>query len=206
MAAVWDSLGAGDRALVGRALAEGWTWVLERYGNIASTLGGDFFEVQAAELGVRRPKAILAPAMDERRAMARLGWAVSTEDQQGNLMGLLDELVKQPYRSTLQNSAHASGLAWARVPSGAETCKWCVMLAGRGAVYHSKELAQFGTNGKKYHGFCDCAPTLVRGPEDYPDGYDPDALYEQYEAGRAAAGSGDPKAIVAAMREQSGTN
>jgi hypothetical protein len=206
MGAVWDSLGAGDRALVGQAMSQGWAWVLERYGNMASTLGGDFFEVQAAELGVRRPKAILAPAMDEDRAMARLGWAVSTEDQLGNMMGLLDELVKQPYRSTMQDSAHASGLAWARVPVGPTTCKWCVMLAGRGAVYHSKELALLGTNGKKYHGDCNCAPTLVRGPQDYPEGYDPAALFEQYEAGRAQAGSGDPHAIVAAMREQSGTH
>lgn len=206
MAAVWDSLGAGDRALVGRSLSLGWEWVLERYGNMASTLAADFFEVQAADLGVKRPKAVIAPAMDERRAMARLGWAASTDDPLANMLGLLDELVKQPYRSTLQNSAHASGLAWARVPSGAETCAWCRMLASRGAVYRSKELAQLGTNGKKYHGHCDCVPTLVRGPQDYPEGYDPGALYDQYEAGRAAADSGSPKAIVAAMREQSGTN
>lgn len=203
MGAVWDSLSAGDRALVGRSLSMGWSWVLERYGNMASALAGDFFEVQAADMGVRRPKAILAAAMDENRAMARLGWAVSTEDVRGNMLGLLDELVKQPYRSTIQNSAHASGLAWARVPSGADTCSWCVMLAGRGAVYHSAELAKLGTNGKKYHGHCDCVATAVRGPQDYPEGYDPGALFDKYEAGRAQAGSGDPAAIVAAMREQS---
>ena len=206
MGAVWDSLPAGDRALVGQAMSQGWAWVLERYGNIAATLAADFFEMSAADLGVKRPKAVIAPAMDERRAMARLGWAVSTDDQRGNIMGLLDELVKQPYRSTMQDSANANGLAWARVPVGPTTCSWCVMLAGRGAVYHSKELAQMGTNGKKYHGDCNCAPTLVRGPQDYPKGYDPDALYSQYEAGRAQADSGDPKAIIAAMRQQSATH
>jgi len=206
MAAVWDSLPTWSRMTVSTALSQGWEWVLERYGNMASTLAADFFEVQAVDLGVKRPKSVIAPPMDERRAMARLGWAVSTEDQRGNMLVLLDELVKQPYRSTMQNSAHAAHLAWARVPSGSETCAWCIMLASRGAVYHSAELAKLGTNGKKYHGFCDCVPTVVKSASDYPEGYDPDALYGQYEAGRAQAGSGDPKAITAAMRQQAGTN
>jgi len=206
MRGVWDSLGAGDRALVGRALSQGWEWVLQRYGAMASTLAADYFTVQAKDLGLKASRAIVAPAMDERRAMARLGWAVSTPDQLGNMMVLLDELVKQPYRSTIQNSATSSHAAWARVPSGAETCAWCIMLASRGAVYHSKELAQLGTNGKKYHGHCDCVPTLVRGPQDYPKGYDPGALYGQYEAGRAQADSGNPTEILAAMREQSGSH
>ena len=203
MAAVWDSLSASDRAQVGRALSMGWEWVLERYGNMAATLASDFFEVQASDLNLKRPKVVMAPPMDERRAMARLGWAVSTPNPAGNVSVLLDELVKQPYRSTLQDSALASGAAWARVPSGAETCAWCRMLASRGAVYHS---AQVAGKGKSYHGDCDCVPTLVRGPEDYPKGYDPGALFDQYDAARQAADSGNPKLILSQMRQQSGTN
>lgn len=205
MQGVWDSLPTSERLYVSKALQRGWEWVLERYGNVAATLAADYFEVQARELRIT-PRVLLARPMDDARATARLGWAVTTNNPVGNLMVLTDELVKQPYRSTFQNSAHASGAGWARVPAGAETCNWCLMLASRGGVYHSKELAQFGTNGKKYHGDCDCQPVLVRGPEDYPEGYDPGGLYDQYQQARRDAGSGDPNAIVAAMRQRFGGN
>ena len=39
---------------------------------------------------------------------------------------------------------------WARVPIGAGTCDFCIMLAGRGFVYHSDEMATHS------HPNCDC--------------------------------------------------
>ena len=202
---VWDSLRTSDRVLVSKALMQGWTEIIEQYGDQAAILAADVFEAEAGTLGIAA-KTKVAAGVDADRANARLGWALSTADQWGNVFVLLDELVKQPYRSTFQNSALASGAGWARVPSGSHTCNWCLMLSGRGAVYHSKELAQFGTNGKKYHGDCSCVPTLVRSPEDYPEGYDPSGLYEQYQQARRDAHSGDPNVIVAAMRQRFGGN
>ena len=163
MQQVWDSLKTTDRMAVSKALENGWTWVLEKYGAPASQLAADFFEVEAGRLNLRS-RLVIAPPVDGDRATARLNWALSTADQWGNTQVLLDELVKQPYRSTFQNSAHASGAGWARVPAGSHTCNWCLMLASRGGVYHSKQLAQFGTNGKKYHGECVVEGTLVHGP------------------------------------------
>lgn len=201
--AVWDQLKTSDRVQVSRALTECWEWVLERYGNMAATLAADFFEVEARSLNLT-PRVQMAAPFDGPRANARLWWALSTPNQWGNVTVLLDELVKQPYRSTFQDSAHASGGGWARVPTGAETCAFCRMLASRGAVYRSRETAG---GGKRYHGRCDCTPTLVgRDGSGMPEGYNPDALYDQYEAARAEAESGDPKKILAAMRAQAGTN
>ena len=205
MQAIWDDLKTSDRMVVSRALTQGWEWVLTRYGNMAATLAADFFEVEARGLGLT-PRVQLAPPMDGPRATARLGWAVSTQDQLGNLKVLTDELVKQPYRSTFQDSAHASGAGWARVPSGATTCAFCLMLSSRGAVYRSDAVAKFGFSGKRYHGHCDCGVVLVRGPEDYPKGYDPAALFDSYDAARQQADSGDPKAILSALRAQQGTH
>ena len=205
MQAIWDGMKTTERMYVSDALKHGWEWVLERYGSMAAALAVDFFELEARGLNLT-PRVQIAAPFDAVRANARLNWAMGTDNQLGNTMVLLDELVKQPYRSTFQNSAYASGAGWARVPQGSHTCNWCLMLASRGGVYHSKQLAQFGTNGKKYHGDCDCQPTLVRSPEDYPEGYDPDGLYDQYLQARRDAGSGDPKKIVAAMRERFGGN
>lgn len=201
MQAIWDEMKTSDRMVVSRALVEGWQWVLERYGNMASTLGADFFEVEARGLNLT-PRVQLAPPLNGPRANARLGWAMSTDDQHGNLMVLLDELVKQPYRSTFQDSALKSGAGWARVPTGAETCAFCLMLSSRGGVYRSQQVASTGFSGKKYHGHCDCQPVLVRNAQDYPKGYHPDGLLDQYLTARKDAGSGVPTAILAAMRER----
>ena len=190
---------------VRRALEGPWLDLIEVFGTQAGLLAADVFEMWADELGLG-PVVRVAEGVDPARASARLGWALGRADPAAAAALLLDELVKQPYRSTVQNSAHASGAAWARVPTGAETCKWCLMLASRGAVYHSRDLARLGTNGKKYHGNCNCTPALVRGPEDYPDGYDPDALYDRYLLARNDADSANPKKILAAWRAADGGN
>ena len=69
------------------------------------------------------------------------------------------------------------GPRYARVPSGNETCTFCLMLASRGFVYTSAEAASHA------HAGCDCR--VVQG---YPgmevDGYDPDALYSDYLDGK----------------------
>ena len=42
---------------------------------------------------------------------------------------------------------------FARVPTGTETCTFCLMLASRGAVYHTRKTA--GERGR-FHRGCDC--------------------------------------------------
>lgn len=77
---------------------------------------------------------------------------------------------------------------YARVPTGAETCSFCIMLASRGFVYHSKSSAGAVNH---YHANCDCRVIPAWGT--YADGvsrrssnateiegYDPDAYYDEY--------------------------
>lgn len=65
---------------------------------------------------------------------------------------------------------------FARVPSGAETCKFCLMLASRGFVYHSKKSAGALDH---YHDGCDCR-IVCSWDDDGAEGYDPDALAEKW--------------------------
>lgn len=66
---------------------------------------------------------------------------------------------------------------YARIPTGGETCSFCLMLASRGFVYTSAGAASHAHPG------CDCR--IVQG---YPgmevEGYDPDALYSDYLDGK----------------------
>lgn len=58
----------------------------------------------------------------------------------------------------------AKGVRFARVTTGRETCTFCLMLASRGAVYHTRRTAgEF----KSFHRGCDCK--VVPGFEDNPD-------------------------------------
>lgn len=66
---------------------------------------------------------------------------------------------------------------FARIPTGSETCEFCIMLASRGFVYHSEKSAG-GLD--HWHYKCDCR--VVPGFTGYTDveGYDTDALYEKW--------------------------
>lgn len=76
---------------------------------------------------------------------------------------------------------------WARVPSGRETCRFCLMLASRGFVYASERTASEKEDGGHYHPNCDCR--IVPGFEGMEvESYDPDELYRQWRAGEKAKG------------------
>lgn len=64
---------------------------------------------------------------------------------------------------------------WARIPTGAETCQFCIMLASRGFVYHSEETASHA------HAHCDCrvVPSWDKSP--LAQGYDPDKYYDMWK-------------------------
>ena len=56
------------------------------------------------------------------------------------------------------------GARFARVPTGLETCAFCLMLASRGAVYHTRKTA---SEWRHFHRGCDCK--VVPSFEDDPD-------------------------------------
>ena len=64
---------------------------------------------------------------------------------------------------------------WARVPMGAETCPWCLMLASRGFAYHSEAAADHNHSG------CDCkvVPSWDKSPE--VQGYDERDYYNRWQ-------------------------
>lgn len=67
---------------------------------------------------------------------------------------------------------------FARVPSGAETCLFCLMLASRGFVYHTESTAFMN----HVHSDCDCR--IIPGWDGMEvEGYDADGLYEKWRDG-----------------------
>lgn len=68
----------------------------------------------------------------------------------------------------------ARQVRYARVPTGGETCPFCVMLASRGFVYISEQAASHAHPG------CDCRVVPGFAGETEVEGYDLDGLYRQY--------------------------
>jgi hypothetical protein len=178
------------------------------YGDVAATVAADFYdEVRDASRALGRFTAVPAGGFDLDDLLGQVRYSVgplySANPDPGAALGRLsqkvDEFTLQPGRDTIAESVTRDPAKprWARVPVG-ETCAFCLMLASRGAVYGSEVSA------RKFHGNDDCVPTPVWRDDPYPEGYDPDALYEQYNAARKAAGSGRPKAILSELRSQTG--
>ena len=65
---------------------------------------------------------------------------------------------------------------FARVPTGAETCDFCLMLASRGFVYQSESTA----SASHVHSHCDCRITPGWDGMEVED-YDTDAIYDRWQ-------------------------
>lgn len=90
----------------------------------------------------------------------------------------VDYEVKSASAKCIERNARRDPLKpkWARVPSGAETCSFCIMLASRGFVYHSENSAE-----GRYHGHPGCDCRIVAGFDGMDvDGYDTAELYQKY--------------------------
>lgn len=169
------------------ALLEYLPLLVERYGDMAAAYAADWYDAQRADApdGFRaqvypgKPLAAVAARTDSASSHLlhdRPDLALAA------LLDALDRYVKQPARSTILENGLADPKRprFARVPRGATTCDFCLMLASRGAVYLTRQSAG---ELNRWHGQCDCQ---IVPADALPEGYDPDALLEQWRATQAA--------------------
>lgn len=158
------------------------------YGEVSAGAAADWYddmrEAAGAPHGFHAELGDLVPD-DVVVARTRFGvqhlWTSDPDQTLAFLLRIVDQYVKQAGRNTIVGAGRRDPWKprFARVPRGARTCGFCLMLASRGPVYLTRESAgEFTT----FHGDCDCQIVAI-GPHDpLPDGYDPDALYAEYLA------------------------
>ena len=211
LAVLWRALDTQDADGTRDALLEAVPLLVAAYGEVAATVAADFYdELRDAARVAGRFSAIPVGGFDVEELAGQIRWSVgplySGNPDPAAALGRLelqvDEFTLQQGRETIAASASRDPAKprWARVPMG-DTCKWCITLASRGPVYRSAESAG---DGRKFHGKCDCQATPIWPNDPLPEGYDPDALYQQYRDAREAAGTGRLKPILAEMRVQTG--
>ena len=156
------------------------------YGDAAATAAADYYDsvMGAADNGAK--PALLHSDADEDQA-ERVARYQAGKLVKGDTQGFVKECgsyasdaTKQAAnRTMLKNALRDSklGVRFARVPTGAETCTFCRMLASRGFDYKSEKTA-----GKfsHFHRNCDCRIVSSADAEGL-EGYDPDREYDLWK-------------------------
>lgn len=168
------------RELVVQALEQ----VMPTYTGLAAQASADFYDA-ARELSVGSPMGAAAySGFDPRktegavRGFVRFVLDGRVETFNDQVLQRIDyEMKRSAGYSMVENGARDPlRPRYARVPTGAETCEFCIMLASRGFVYHSRRSVGAIDH---YHAGCDCR--IVCGFDGMDvEGYDVDALYDRY--------------------------
>lgn len=195
------------------ALLEFMPLLVAEYGSVSESLALDYYDELRAASGaagsfraVSGASGVPAEAVESKvKYLAGHLWSDEPGAMLGGLLTATDKYVKQPGRDAIPHNAKLEGVSWARVPTGALTCAFCLLVASRDAVYLSKRSAgdRKGTGkGDAFHGDCNCEVVRIGKFADYPEDYLPDDYYDMYVD---AASADDPEvaAFVAALPPKS---
>ncbi len=159
---------------------------VQDYDNLASSFAATWYDFQAEANGVKLQQAITSAVYVPKKtdSVARYQVRKLTKEGPAAFAKACGEYARNDALRALNETIIANvgrdkkkGVRFARVPTGRETCTFCIMLASRGAVYHTRQTAgEF----KHFHRRCDCK--VVPGFEDDPmatlvEGHDPMIAY-----------------------------
>lgn len=146
---------------------------VQGYDDVASEFAAEWYDHRAKSEGISLDQAITMAVYSPEKsdAVARYQAKKLAKGGDAAFAKACGEYAKNDALRSLNETIIANvgrdrdkGTRFARVPAGAETCTFCLMLASRGAVYHSRKTAgEF----KHFHRNCDCK--VVPGFEDNPD-------------------------------------
>ena len=140
------------------------------YDEASASLAAEWYDAQASAAGARLPEAVTVTTYSAEQ-VERVARYQAEKLVAGDVAGFaaacgeyLENDVRRSLNETVLSNARRdreSGVRFARVPTGSETCSFCYMLASRGAVYESRKTAG---EYDHYHRRCDCK--IVPGFED----------------------------------------
>lgn len=187
------------------------------YGDAASLVAGQLYDElsgqgRAAEISSQLPRRASTAAVSYAAKVHLSGDVPDWDGFSSYLQGVAGAHVWLRANQTMTENAARDGqiaqgrrrpaLRFARVPTGAETCAFCLMLASRGPVYLTKESSQEVLHA---HPHCDCV--LVPAPRGSEiEGYDYGRYYRMYDKSRVldARGRVDLKRTLQTMRRAYG--
>ena len=175
-----DKNGFEDR----KALIEYGNALVMHYGSASGTLACEMYEKTAAAQG----KTVRTAEMADLPSYGEVAKAINGTMKQTNAKVPLTvgRLTKQVGADTTLKNGIRDRAEFAWVPSGAETCAFCLTLASRGWQRISKRTLRKGYHAEHIHAGCDCQYSVRFDGSSSVEGYDPDAYYEMYENAEGA--------------------
>lgn len=182
---------------------------VQAYDELASAFAAEWYDYRAEADGARLDQAVTSAvyAPEKTDDVARYQVRKLTREGPGAFARACGEYARNDALRALNETIienvgrdRKRGVRFARVPTGLETCTFCLMLASRGAVYHTRESAgEF----RHFHRHCDCK--VVPSFEDDPDaelveGYRPKELYDTWNRFKEIEAYGLPKAQEDALK------
>lgn len=161
------------------------------YGRVSAASSGRLFDelAEAQGHGARFEVVDTTDAAYTEEAARKLANRLRDGDEDGFRRGvsqLVGNQVRRNSQASMAANCERTGVRWARVPSGQKPCDWCLMLASRGFVYKSKASAG---GLSQWHRGCMCAIVPDFDGSTAIQGYDPDALYDEWKARKGAGKS-----------------
>jgi len=154
------------------------------HGDRAQALAGQLFDEVCVGEGINATADLFDGLIDFDKMESEI-YFFARNLVEGNRDGFVQQcselagfyMMRSAYENTMRN-CHQHNMRYARIPTGPETCPWCLMLASRGFVYYTEHDAMAGC-----HRHCDCVAVPGRGGYSFNDatqveGYDPDAYYQ----------------------------
>ena len=153
-----DATVAEARAAAQRILAAN----AELYSQQAAALAAEWYDAQGKATGMKLDRAVTSVTVD-RDSLSKTVRYQAQKLIDGDVGGFCDAVgewaeneAKRALNATIMANAkrdRRKGVRFARVTSGRNTCAFCLMLAGRGAVYHTRQSAG---ELNRFHRHCSC--------------------------------------------------
>ncbi len=173
---------------------------VRQYGGVAAEAAAQQYDLAAARLGLEVPPAE-RPAVEagglEEAATAASPVAETVGAYVRRCAARAATRVRRAGADAVISNAmrdQGAGMRYARVPTGRETCGFCLMLASRGFAYRTRESAGWD---RRFHDGCDCKVVPgIDGVTRVP-GYDPGQYARAWASARDAV---DDDGIRAALK------
>lgn len=182
-----DGATVAEKREAAKLIMEGF---VQGYDDVAAEFAAQWYDHRAEQGGARLEQAVTMTTYrpDSVDAVARYQAKKLAKGGDAEFAKACGEFARNDAFRSLNETISANvgrdkekGVRFARVPTGFETCTFCLMLASRGAIYHTRKTAgEF----KHFHRRCDCK--VVPSFEDDADaelveGVRPKELYERYK-------------------------
>lgn len=173
--------------------------LITKYGEGTGALAAEMYDATARLQKAVVPTAEIAETASYSDVAKAIKGAAKTSTDSNYLGGVVSRMVKQTGADTTLRNAVRDGAEFAWIPSGGETCAFCIMIASNGWRRASKKALRNG-HASHIHANCDCAYAVRFDSKSEVEGYNDGAEYRKMYDDAKAEGEEFGRNAVNQMR------